>query len=63
MNFRFAPGARLDLFDLMDWHEARTPGAGARLTTAFADTQRVVLANPRMFGRAGRRRAGVGSGS
>jgi hypothetical protein len=33
MNFRFAPGARFDLFDLVDWYEAQTAGAGARLTT------------------------------
>jgi plasmid stabilization system protein ParE len=54
MNFRFAPGARGDLFDLADWYEAQTTGAGVRLAAAFDDTLRRVLVNPRMYGRVAR---------
>ena len=51
MNFRFAPGARLDLFDLVDWYEAQTAGAGTRLTTEFNNTLQRVLAQPHSYGR------------
>lgn len=54
MNFRFAPGARLDLFDLVDWYEAQTAGTGARLATAFDATLQRVLAHPHGYGRVAR---------
>jgi plasmid stabilization system protein ParE len=54
MNYRFAPGARFDLFDLVDWYEAQVAGVGARFATAFDDTLQLVLANPRIFGRVNR---------
>ena len=62
MNFRFAPGARLDLFDLVDWYAAQTVGAGADLATAFDDTLQTVLTHPRMYGRVPRA-AGMSAGS
>ena len=54
MNFRFAPGARFDLFDLVDWNDAQTAGAGTRLATEFDNTLRRVLAGPRGYGRVNR---------
>lgn len=54
MNFRFAPGARLDLFDLVDWYETQTAWAGSRLATEFDATLRGVLAHPRRHGRVAR---------
>ena len=51
MNFRFAPGARLDLFDLVDWYEARAAGTGARLATEFDATLSRVRAQPHSYSR------------
>jgi plasmid stabilization system protein ParE len=54
MNFRFAPGARFDLFDLVDWYEAKHTGSGTRFATAFDDTLNSILAQPQMYGRINR---------
>lgn len=31
MTFRYAPGARGDVFDLADWFDAQTPGIGIQV--------------------------------
>ena len=51
MNFRFVPGARLDLNELVDWYEAQYPGPGARFATAFDATLHGILTCPHAHGR------------
>jgi plasmid stabilization system protein ParE len=54
MNFRFAPGAQLDLFDLVDWYDAQHAGSGTRFAAAFQALIVQLLANPRAYGRVAR---------
>lgn len=54
MNFRFAPGARLDLYDLVDWYDVQLPGLGSRLAIQFDVLLRRVLGNPHLYGRVAR---------
>ena len=52
MNFRYAPGADDDLFDLAAWFDARSAGQGARFAAAMAAFITRVQTFPRMYGRA-----------
>ena len=58
MNYRFAPGARMDVFDLVDWYDQQNPGSGVSFHTAFEAALQRILAQPRAYGRVARAPAG-----
>lgn len=51
MNFRFAPGARFDVFDLMDWYDAQSAGLGDDFHDEFEAAVRRICQHPRAHGR------------
>lgn len=58
MNYRFAPGARADVFDLVDWFDQVSPGSGDAFYLAFEAALQRLLAQPRAYGRVHRAPAG-----
>lgn len=51
MNFRFAPGARMDVFDLVDWYDQQNPGSGDAFYLAFEAMLKLIVAQPRVYSR------------